>query len=63
MLLAGYLCHMGAYNKSFKCVEANQSYATIEKQAKRTVGSLDARAGSLWHKITGASITREALDQ
>ena len=24
---------------------------------------MDARAGSLWHKTAGASITREALDQ
>ena len=27
------------------------------------LGALDVRAGSLWHKTAGASITREVLDQ
>ena len=34
-----------------------------EEQAKWGYFALDARAGSLWHKIAGASITGEALDQ
>ena len=53
-------------------MEANYPYAIkTQRGASKTPpnggilleGALDARAGSLWHKTAGASITREALDQ
>ena len=63
LLLAGSLWHKGAYNRNFTCMEASYSFLWHKEPARSKQNTPNSRAGSLWHKIAGASITREALDQ